>query len=145
MHDRATEKEKQRERERVREGERAREKDIQREGYIYIYRVFIVICQKINAFFGQKIYFLKPKFFFLKCWKINIYECLKKFHERPKFMAEKASYFRCLKSSIQFQGGGGGRGGFDVTMRSQGFVKLFLKVENYFFLWKLILVYISQV
>ena len=54
---------------------------------IYIYRVFIAIWNKVNAFFGQKI-------FSLKSWKINIYEYLKTFHE-TKIVSEKA--FRCLK------------------------------------------------
>ena len=54
--------------------------------------VFIAIRKKINAYFGQKNYFHKPKNF-IRSWKINIYEYLNKFHERQKIMSEKALYF----------------------------------------------------
>ena len=69
-------------------------------GLIILYRVFIVIWNKVNHFLGRKNNFSSLNFFSLKNWKINIYEYLKTFHERQKFISEKASYFRCLKSSI---------------------------------------------
>ena len=59
-----------------------------------MYRVFIAICYKVNAFLEQKKIFLRLKFFFLKKFKWDNYEYLKTFFQRQNFMSEKARTLR---------------------------------------------------